>query len=601
MMSVKQGCLDFTRCVWEGHRTRGWCFLSSNVRTGRRAPMPATDPRQTTRRDVTRRDFLKRAGWATAGMTTLAVGADRKLASAASTYPEWIPASPKPPKRGGILTWASPWEAPVIDPRLTQSIGLFQFVGLTSNRLLRHAFTDEAAGYNDLSLKGDLAESWQGSPDQRVWTFKLRRGVKWQNVPPLNGRELVAADVKYCFEAYAKEGVQTFTFQEIEGMETPDTHTLRIHLKAPNALFPQNVAESVTVIFSREVLEEDGDLKKRLIGTGPYVLKEHTRKVRVVLQRNPDYFDAGRPYVDEYVILSAPDSATRTAAFRTGQSDFLPLQSPSEVEAVRKTNPAAVVQALTPSITPFGLALAQDKPPLNDVRVRRALSMAIDRQKQVDTVYEGHGIVTAGVPWIYYQDAKPTAKDLGPWWQYRPADAKKLLAEAGHPNGFETTLFYYEYFPQMTSEVQLVQQDLKRNLNINVKITKLDYTTYYGRYVESKWDGMSWGFQSGHAVGLDERTYMYMHSRSTKNFFRVNDPVIDELTTKLRRTPDKAEQRLIAKKIVDREYDQVLRMWMPYDNGFLVFQPHARNMAAVAMRRTDGYGSPSLARAWMEK
>src|SRR5437867_12721422 len=135
MMSVKRGPPDFTRCVWEGRRTRGWCFLTSNVRTGRRAPMPATDPRQTTRRDVTRRDFLKRAGWATAGMTTLAVGADRKLASAASTYPEWIPASPKPPKRGGILTWASPWEAPVIDPLLTQSIGLFQFVGHTSNRL----------------------------------------------------------------------------------------------------------------------------------------------------------------------------------------------------------------------------------------------------------------------------------------------------------------------------------------------------------------------------------------------------------------------------------------------------------------------------------
>ena len=117
-----------------------------------------------------------------------------------------------------------------------------------------------------------------------------------------------------------------------------------------------------------------------------------------MLQRNPDYFDTGRPYVDEYVILSAPDSATRTAAFRTGASDFSSLQSPSEVEAVRKTNPTTVVQALTPSMTPFGLALAQDRPPFNDLRVRRALSMAIDRQKQVDTVYEGHGIVAAGVP-----------------------------------------------------------------------------------------------------------------------------------------------------------------------------------------------------------
>ena len=549
---------------------------------------------------VNRREFLTRVA---VGTAVLSASAPRARASAqtASPYPDWIPASPKPPKRGGVLTRASAWDPPVIDPRLTQSVGLFQFAGLTSNRLLRHSFADEATGYTDLSLKGDLAESWQGSPDQRVWTFKLRRGVKWQNVPPLKGRELVAADVKYCFEAYAKEGVQAFTFQEIEGMETPDTHTLRVHLKTPNALFPQNVAEPVAIIFSREVLEEDGDLKKRLIGTGPYVLKEHTRKVRIVLQRNPDYFDTGRPYVDEYVILSTPDAATRMAAFRTGQSDFLPLQGPSEVEAIRKTNPTAVVQAQTPALTPCGLALAQDRPPFNDVRVRRALSMAIDRQKQVDTVFEGHGIVTAGVPWLYYQDAKPTAKDLGPWWQYRPAEAKKLLAEAGHPNGFETTLFYYEYWPQMTSQVQLVQQELKKNLNVNVKISKLDYTSYYGRYVEGKWDGMAWGFQSGHAVGLDERTYVYMHSKSTKNFFRVKDPLIDELTVKLRQTPDRAEQRATAKKIVDREYDQVLRLWMPFGSNFVLFQPHLRNVAGGVMRATIGYGSPTITRLWIDK
>jgi peptide/nickel transport system substrate-binding protein len=549
---------------------------------------------------VNRRQFITRVAVGAAVLGTSAPGS-RASAQSTVSYPDWVPASTKPPKRGGILTRASAWDPPVIDPRHTQSVGLFQFAGLVHNRLVRYSFADEASGYLDLSLKGDLAESWQGSPDQRVWTFKIRRGVKWQNVPPLKGREFTAADVKYCFEAYAKEGVQTFTFQEIEGMETPDSHTLRVHLKTPNALFPQNIAEPVAVIFSKEVLEEDGDLKKRMIGTGPYILKEHNRKVRIVLQRNPDYWDAGRPYVDEYVILSAPDAATRMAAFRTGQSDFLPLQAPSEVEAVRRTNPNAVVQAQTPAITPFGLALAQDRPPFNDVRVRRALSMAIDRQRMVDTVFEGHGLLTAGVPWIYYQDTKPTAKDLGPWFQYRPAEAKKLLAEAGHPNGFETTLFYYEYWPQMTSQVQLVQQELKKNLNVNIKISKLDYTTYYGRYVEGKWDGMAWGFQSGHAVGLDERTYVYMHSKSSKNFFRVNDPVIDELTVKLRQTPDRAEQRATAKKIVDREYDQVLRMWMPFGSNFIVFQPHLRNVGAGVLRATHGYGSPTIARLWLEK
>jgi len=543
---------------------------------------------------LNRRDFVRLSA---AGVSAAAVfGPRRRASAAASPYPEWLPASSKPPKRGGVMTRASAWDPPVIDPRHTQSVGLFQFVGLTSNRLVRYPFTDEANGPADLTLKGDLAESWQGSADFRVWTFKLRQGVKWQNLAPVNGREFVAADVKYCFEQYAKEGVQAFTFQEIEGIETPDKYTVRVHLKTPNTLFPQNVAEPVAVLFAREVLEEDGDLKKRLIGTGPYTLKEHTRKVRIVLQRNPDYYDKGRPYVDEYVILSTPDAATRQAAFRTGQADFIWVASPSEAELIRKTNPQTMVQAYHNTLAPFGVALAQDRPPFNDLRVRRAISMAIDRQKMVDTVFEGHGILGWGVPYIYYQDTPPTAKDFGPWWQYKPAEAKKLLTDAGHPNGFSTTLF-----PQMTSQVQLVQQDLKKNLNIDVKITKLDYTSYYGRYVESKWDGMSWGFQSGHAVGLDERTYMYMHSKSTKNFFRVNDSVIDDLTTKLRRTPDRAEQRAIAKKIVDREYDQVLRMWMPYDNGFLLFQPHMRNVAAGALRRSDGYGSPTLARTWMEK
>src|SRR6266571_695629 len=402
--------------------------------------MPTDDPRPApVRHSVTRRDFLKRAGVATVGLTPLVAAASRRRASAqpASPYPDWMPASPKPPKRGKLITRASAWDPPVLDPRLTNSVGLSQFASLTSTRLVRYPFSDEAASTTDLTLKGDLAESWQGSPDFRVWTFKLRKGVKWQNVAPLNGRELGAADIKYCYEQYAKEGVQAFTFQEIEGMETPDKYTVRIHLKTPNTMFPQNLAEPVSTIFAREVLEEDGDLKKRMIGTGPYILKEHTRKVRLVLARNPDYFDQGRPYVDQYTILSTPDDATRKAAFRTGQSDIIWMASPSEAETLRKTNPQSQVHAYHNTLAPFGLALAQDKPPFNDVRVRRAISMAIDRQKQVDTVYEGHGIPGWGVPYIYYQDTAPTLKDLGQWWQYRPEAAKKLMAEAGHAKGFE--------------------------------------------------------------------------------------------------------------------------------------------------------------------
>ncbi len=286
-----------------------------------------------------------------------------------------------------------------MDPRLTQSVGLYQFAGLVGSRLVRYAFPDEVTGPSDMSLKGDLAESWTSTPDARVWTFKLRQGVKWHNVAPLNGREFVAADVKYCLEAYAKEGAQSFTFQEVEGIETPDKHTVRIHLKTPNVLFPQNVAEPITVIFSREVLEEDGDLKKRMIGTGPFILKEHNRKVRVVLDaqsgllgqgppvrgRVRDPLDPGRGDPDGRV----PNRAERLHLARE------PLRGG---DASARRTPSAIVQSYHNTLTPFGMALAQDKPPFNDVRVRRALSMAIDRQKQVDTIFEGHGILGWGVP-----------------------------------------------------------------------------------------------------------------------------------------------------------------------------------------------------------
>src|SRR5499427_6291417 len=113
-----------------------------------------------------------------------------------------------PPKRGAILMWASATDPPVLDPRLTNSVGLFQVAALIYNRLLRYPFADEAKGNADLTLKGDLAESWEGSADFMTWTFKLRQGVKWHNLPPLHGRELVADDIKYCYEAYVQEGVQ---------------------------------------------------------------------------------------------------------------------------------------------------------------------------------------------------------------------------------------------------------------------------------------------------------------------------------------------------------------------------------------------------------
>jgi ABC-type transport system substrate-binding protein len=401
----------------------------------------------------------------------------------------------------------------MIDPRLTQSVGTFQFAGLTSNRLVRYLFSDETANPGDLSLRGDLAESWSASADQRVWTFKLRQGVKWQNLAPVNGRSS-SRRTSSTASSSTRRGVQTLTFQEVEATETPDKYTVRVHLKTPNALFAHNLAEPIALIFAKEVLEEDGDLKKRMIGTRPYILKEHTRKVRVVLQRNPDYFDKGRPYIDEYIILSTPDAATRLAAFRTGQSDFIWLASPSEVEIARKTNPNVQVQSFHNTLAPFGLALAQDKPPYNDVRVRRAISMAIDRQKQVDTVFEGHGIPGWGIPYIYYQDKAPTLKARS-WWQYRRT-RPEAHGRGGTGQGLRDDVVLLRVFsadelagaaratrPQEEPEHR--HQDPEARLHHLLRPLR---RRQVGRHVL--------GLPVRTRDRLDERSYQYMHSKSPR-------------------------------------------------------------------------------------
>src|SRR5262249_42040527 len=134
--------------------------------------------RGATRQAMKRRDFLKRAGWGSVGVTGILVGASRlpALAHPPSPYPSWLPARDKPPTRRATFTFAAPWDPPVLDPRLTNSVGLFHFAGLVYNRLLRYPFADEAKNNVDFTLKGDLAESWEGSPDFQTWTFKLRQG-----------------------------------------------------------------------------------------------------------------------------------------------------------------------------------------------------------------------------------------------------------------------------------------------------------------------------------------------------------------------------------------------------------------------------------------
>ena len=227
-----------------------------------------------TRLPLSRRDLLKLSGGAAAvlGAPTLARA--------------------QTPKRGGTLSLRL-WDPPHWDPQLTVSYKTHVLHTFTHSRLLRHK-AGPAVAPGVLQIEGDLAESWT-QPNDTTYVFKLRRGVRWHNKPPVNGRELTSDDVKYSMERFINEkgNANRHMLASVDRIETPDKYTVRVILKEPFAWFLDMIVNPMAVcIVAKECVEKFGDLKKweAVVGTGPWMLDSYRPNVGVTYVRNPTYF-----------------------------------------------------------------------------------------------------------------------------------------------------------------------------------------------------------------------------------------------------------------------------------------------------------------------
>ena len=271
-----------------------------------RAPLPAHDPQ------ITRRDVLK---------TGLAAG------TALSLGPLTTPRSASAQgKRGGILRVRG-YDPPHFDPHLTLSFKTNTTVSFVYSKLVRHRV---GAGVppGTFAIEPDLAERWE-EPDDTTVVFHLRRGVRWQNKPPVNGRELTAEDVKFTFDRFLSEkgNPLRFVLDPVDRVEAVDRYTVRFKLKEPFVWLVHMLANPAgTWIIPREAVEKFGDLKKpeAAIGTGPFTLERYDPNVKATFRRNPTYYQAGLPMVDGVDWLVMEDDAVGLAAYRTGQLDCGP-------------------------------------------------------------------------------------------------------------------------------------------------------------------------------------------------------------------------------------------------------------------------------------
>jgi peptide/nickel transport system substrate-binding protein len=511
------------------------------------------------------------------------------------------------PKRGGTLAIRT-WDPPHFDPFQTISYKTHISLSFTHGRLLRHK-AGPSVTPGTFPIEGDLAESWT-QPNETTYVFKLRRGVKWHNKPPVNGRELTADDVVFSVNHFltVKGNANAYMLKSVDKVEATDKYTVKFTLKEPFVWFLDMLSNPHAVaIVAKEVVEKFGDLKKweSVIGTGPWMLDSYRPNVGLTYVRNPTYFQSGLPYIDRVEATVDEDNASRMAAFLSGKYDlgweFLCTIARVDWVQIKDTLAQRRPNLKTvefPSPVMNHISMRADQKPFSDVRVRHAMSLAIDRKAIIDSALEGVGVMNPAVPAALKEWSVPFDKlgEGAKYYKHDPAEAKRLLAAAGYPNGFPGTMCFTTYgSPVLVDTMQLVQKDLK-TVGIDVKIDQKEYGAYISTCFYGKFDSMTFGPQTGF-LEPDNFLFGQYYPEELKNQSHINDPVVADMLVRQRRTLDVAKRREIIYDIQRHLAKQQYYVQMPSAVSIAVWEGAIKNYGP---NMGYDYGGRLMA-AWLDR
>ena len=573
-------------------------------------------PERARARSISRRSFLLLAG-STTSLVLLAAcrGAAPEAPPAGTQAPPAArtvapvtppqaaaPAAAGPPKDGGTFRiYLHTENAPTLDPYLNISFRTQEFAAFFYSRLLR---PKKGPGIHGLAyiMEGDLAESWKMSDDGLSWTFNLRPGLKWHNKPPVNGRPLAAQDVVWSYERFTKVAPHKSFLDPIAEVTAPDERTVVIKLTDLYAPFENMIGAPYFWIMPHEVVEQDGDASKRTVGTGPFVFDRYESGVGFFGKKNPAFHIKGEPHIDEINALMIPDVATQMAGMRARELDGAEVEQ-QDLDALKRSNPDIQVVEVEYNYNPT-IYWKVDQPPFNDVRVRQAVSMAVNRDELITATFDGRGGWNAAINWALADwHLDPKGPDFGPnakYFKYDPAESRKLLAAAGYPDGLKIDMISSPGYGQVfVSRVEIVHQSLK-NAGIEATIKMQEYSSYISTTFLGKFEGgnvLVFG-PKGNFNEPHEFLFQHFHSKGSRNSASVNDPKLDEMIDKQARTMDKADRK---RQIYDiQRYLAEQMYYVPTVAGFrsMAYQPYVRD----AYPRSDfGLGSEVIPKIWLDK
>lgn len=389
---------------------------------------------------------------------------------------------------------------------------------LRANRLIysRLVEADE-----NMQIHPGLAESWQ-QLDDKTMQFKLRKGIKFHN-----GDDFTAEDVKFSFERMMNSPRIAFVLPPIERIDVVDDYTVNIVTKTPFGPLLAHLSHPALGMVSKKLLTENPEaLKEKPIGTGSYKFKEWIYGDKLVLEKNEDFYDKNERGLKYIIFKNVVEASNRAIGLETGEIDIATPISSVDEENI-KNNPK--LQLLTkPSISYTYIGMNMTKAPLNDIRVRKAINYAIDKQAIIDVILNGNGkIATSPIAPGVFGFTDKTKN-----YEYNVEKAKELMKEAGYENGFTTSILVFSGEAN-TQTAEIVQAYLKE-IGIDLKIEIVEVSAYWDmteRGVHNLFLG-SWGVVTGDA---DYGLYAMYHSSAkggagNRDFYENEE--VDELLDK---------------------------------------------------------------------
>ncbi|MGE4585514.1 MAG: ABC transporter substrate-binding protein [Sphaerochaeta sp.] len=471
--------------------------------------------------------------------------------------------APQAPQKAATLTIGVSQEAVGLDPHIVTAFSSMRRIDLLYSRLVR---LDE-----NMKVVPDLAESWE-IPNNLTYIFHLKKGVKFHN-----GREMVASDVKYSLErvldpATASPGRSYIS--SISKIDVLDDYTVKLTLSAPLASLLDALTSNNISIVPKEAVEANGNLQRVAVGTGPYMLKEWVVDNSMTLVKNPDYFEKGLPLTDTVIFRVIPEEASLYAGVKSGNLDLATINDGATIRQASADK--SVVVMSKPGMNVRVFSFNNEKKPFDDVRVRQAVALALDRSEILTMAEYGMGAATGPIPISAKEWAIPP--DQLPFGKPDYAKAKQLLAEAGYPNGFSFDIVCSSTYEGGLAVAQVIQNELK-NIGLTANLDVVEWGNYIDRWVKRDFSTMV--ELRGGSSEPDRFLFRSLHSTGGVNNFMFKDAQTDKLLELGREQTVPAERKATYDELQRVLSEKVPLVFLYSPNENQVLSPYVKGFKQV--------------------